>query len=471
MPRTDRPARRPASGSRGGDEQRSRARRLGATEQRERLLSAATETIAERGYASTTIADIAARAGVSRKTFYQHFAGKRECLLAAYDAIVADYMTAATDAYRTGSDPSQRAKAGLSALLERASADPGAMRLVMIEIASAGAEGIARREELFGSCEAFLRKSLALAPRPGTIANPILRAVVGGLARVMYLRIQSGEQTDLPRLVEELASWVSSYAVVPAMTSLRDPRPKRPDMPDGPWGGRAPGTLSLGAPAGRTGDRTIHEQGISRSFLVHSRRERILDAVANLTAERGYDALTVERIAQEAGVPVAAFHEQFAGREDAFLVAYELGHAKGMAIVERAFVAERSWRAAVRAGISALFDFLAAEPSFAHLALVDALIATRRSAERSRRGVGAYAQMLLPGLGQASKGSRPPAVTIEAITGGVFELCASYAQRGRIAELPELAPRATYFALAPFVGAEEAATVATEHSAPERDRQ
>jgi AcrR family transcriptional regulator len=430
---------------------------------RNRLLRAMTETIAERGYASTTVADVVTRAGVSRKTFYQHFAGKRECLLATYDAIVADYMAAAADAYRTSSDSSQRAQAGLRALLERASADPSAMRTVTIEVAGAGEEGIARREKLIGSCEAFLRESLALAPRPGTIANPILRAIVGGVVRVMYTHTQSGEQTtDLPQLADDLASWATSYAVPAAMIGFRDPKPNRPGMPDGPWDGRAPGTLSLGAPAGRPGGLASRERGISRSFLVHARRERILDAVANLTAQRGYAALTVERISQEAGVSVAVFHEQFAGREDAFLVAYELGHAKGMAIVERAFVAETSWRAAVRAGISALFDFLAAEPSFAHLALVDAMIATRRSAERSRRGVGAYAQMLLPGLGQAGNGSGPPAVTIEAITGGVFELCASYAQRRRIAELPELAPRATYFALAPFIGAEEATRVATE---------
>ncbi len=429
---------------------------------RDRLLRAMAETIAEEGYSNTTVADVVTRAGVSRKTFYQHFAGKRECLLATYDAIVAEYTAAAASAYRTVSDPSRRAQAGLRALLERASADPSAMRTVTIEIAGAGEEGIARREKLIGSCEAFLRKSLALAPRPGTIANPILRAIVGGVVGVMYTHAQSGEHTDLPQLVEDLVRWATSYAVPATTIDFRDPKPSRPGMPDGPWGGRAPGTLSLGAPAGRTGDRTIHERGISRSFLVHSRRERILDAVANLTTECGYAALTVERIAQGAGVSAAAFHEQFADREDAFLVAYELGHAKGMAIVERAFVAERSWRAAVRAGISALFDFLAAEPSFAHLALVEAMIATRRSAERSRLGVGAYAQMLLPGLGQATKGAGPPAMTIEAITGGLFELCASYAQRERIAELPELAPRATYFALAPFIGAHEAAWVATE---------
>jgi AcrR family transcriptional regulator len=429
---------------------------------RERLLRAMTEATAEEGYASTTVADVVTRAGVSRKTFYEHFAGKRECLLAAYDAIMADYLAAVANAVRTGGGPSQRAEAGLTALFERAAADPGAARLVTVEVAGAGEEGIARREKLISSCETFLRESLALTPRPGTIANPILRAIVGGVVRVMYTHTQSGERTDLPQLVEDLASWVTSYAAVPAMTGFRDPKPNRPGTPDGPWSGRAPGTLSLGAPARRTGGPASRERGVSRSFLVHSRRERILDAVANLTAERGYAALTMERIAQEADVSPAAFHEQFAGREDAFLVAYELGHTKGMAIVERAFLAERSWRAAVRAGISALFDFLAAEPSFAHLALVDALIATRRSAERSRRGVGAYAQMLLPGLGQAGNGSGPSAVTLEAITGGVFELCASYAQRGRIAELPELAPRATYFALAPFLGAEEAARVATE---------
>jgi AcrR family transcriptional regulator len=333
---------------------------------------------------------------------------------------------------------------------------------VTVEVAGAGEGGVARREKLVSMFEGFLRESLVLAPRPGTIANPILRAIVGGVVRVMYTHVQSGERTDLPRLVEDLVSWATSYSAPAAMIDFRDPKPSRPGMPDGPWGGRAPGTLSLGAPAGRTGGPGSRELGVSRSFLVHSRRERILDAVANLTAERGYAAVTVEGIAHEAGVSVAVFHEQFSGREDAFLVAYELGHAKGMAIVERAFLAETSWRAGVRAGISALFDFLAAEPSFAHLALVDALIATRRSAERSRRGVGSYAQMLLPGLEQVRNGSTPPAVTIEAITGGVFELCASYAQRGCIAELPELVPRTTYFALAPFIGADEAARVATE---------
>jgi hypothetical protein len=58
-----------------------------------------------------------------------------------------------------------------------------------------------------------------------------------------------------------------------------------------------------------------------------------------------------------------------------------------------------------------------------------------------------------------SRTSEPP-VAIEAIAGGIFDLCLHYSFQGRIAELPELVPAATYIALAPFLGAKEAARVA-----------
>ncbi len=69
------------------------------------------------------------------------------------------------------------------------------------------------------------------------------------------------------------------------------------------------------------------------------------------------------------------------------LVAFEVGQGEALAIVESAFVAESNWRLAVRAGIAALFDFLASEQIVAHIALLDALIATEHTAAwtRSRR--------------------------------------------------------------------------------------
>jgi AcrR family transcriptional regulator len=236
-------------------------------------------------------------------------------------------------------------------------------------------------------------------------------------------------------------------------------------LPPGLVGGRAPGTLAAGAAATTAGGRrrglTRGKHSVSRSLVVHNQRERILDAVANLVAQDGYAALTVDGIAERAAVSLHAFYEHFSGKEDAFLVAYELGHAKGLLIVERAFATQSDWRLGIREGISALLDFLAFEPAFAHLALVDTLTATRRVAEHATEGVAAYAAMLIPGAEQATDLVLPPAATIEAIAGGLFELCLTYALLGHIERLSELLPRATYFALAPFIGPEQAAHVAT----------
>jgi hypothetical protein len=96
------------------------------------------------------------------------------------------------------------------------------------------------------------------------------------------------------------------------------------------------------------------------------------------------------------------------------------------------------------------------------MALVDALIATPRTAERANRGVVRYGQLLAPGFHEGSTENRPPELTIEAIAGGIFELCLAYTAQGHARELTELGPWMTYFALAPFVGTEVAGRVATE---------
>ena len=54
--------------------------------QRERLIAGLAEAVAEKGYGGTTIADITRHAAVSRRTFYEHFDGKDECFVAAFDA-------------------------------------------------------------------------------------------------------------------------------------------------------------------------------------------------------------------------------------------------------------------------------------------------------------------------------------------------------------------------------------------------
>jgi AcrR family transcriptional regulator len=433
-----------------------------AANQRMRIMKAMVDVVGERGYGATTVADLTGAAGVSRKAFYQHFTNKDECFLATYDAIVQDGFDRVASASRGPGKLRQQLGSGLDVLFELAIDHAPMQRLVLIEVAALGPAGIERRERLVGSYEALLRENLGVAPRPGPIRNPLLRAIVGGFLRLLYTHVQRRAQQRLPELIPDLVRWSFSYLPPPeAMNAIADPRPLRPrsDL----VGGRAPGSLSPWSTSsrGRSGYRTPN---VSRSFLVHSQRERVLDAIAQLSAEQGYGHIKVDDIVERAAVSLQAFYEHFADKEDAFLVAYEVGHGKSRAIVERAYDAAPDWPHGVAAGITALLEFLASEPAFAHMALLDALIATPRTAERSNRGVRDYVELLLTGFEQAPEAQRPPDLTIEAVAGGLFELCLTYALQHHVSELAELAPRAIYLALAPFIGTEKAWQVASEPS-------
>jgi AcrR family transcriptional regulator len=429
----------------------------------QRLIQAMIEVVGTKGYRVATVSDVIALAGVSRKTFYEHFANKQDCFFAAFDLVSARVVDQLRRAYGEAVGWPQQVEASIRALFKSAVENPSATRFAMVEIGAVGPAGIARRERSTAEYERFIRDAAALAPDGRPVSGAAVKAIVGGVTRVLTHRVLRGEHRKLLAQVPELVRWAVSYYPTPeAILAQPEAAPPSQARTSGALtGGRAPGTLAphpllisrRGLPRG--------DHNVSRSFVVHSQRERILDAVANLTAQEGYAELKVERIAEEAAVSLNAFYEHFADKEDAFLVAYEVGHTKGLSMVERAYSAQPDWRWGIRSGISTLFEFLSTEPSFAHIALVDALTATQLTAERSTLGVSSLARMLVPGRAEAPGQGAPAAVTIEAIAGGIFELCLNDALGGRIADLPRLAPAATYIALAPFIGGEEAARVAT----------
>jgi AcrR family transcriptional regulator len=429
-------------------------------------MSAMVELVGEHGYGATAVAEVTKRAGVSRKAFYEHFAGKEDCFLATYDMIVGEGYERVAGASREADGPQEELGLGLGALFQRANETPGIQRLVLLEVAAVGPAGIERREQLISSYEGMLRENLGAAPRPGLIPNPLLRAVVGGFLKVLYSRVQGGAQKQLPQLIPDLVRWSFTYLPLPEpMNAIRELRPI--SFPTHLIGGRAPGSLSPRSTSSRRRAANRRTPGLSHSLLVHGQRERILDALALLSAEKGYANLTLEDIAERASVSLQAFYEHFANKEDAFRVAYEVGHGKALALVERAHDSAPDWPHAVHAGVTALLEFLASEPAFAHLALVDALIATPRTAEHATKGFVQYTELLAPGFDESPKGAKPPAVTIEAIAGGIFELCLTYTVQVHAHELTELAPWVTYFALAPFVGTELAGQIACEGSGDE----
>src|SRR5688500_10815012 len=82
-----------------------------AESQRERMLRAMAEAVSERGYAKTPVAEVLRRAGVSRETFYQHFANKDACFLDAFDYAAGILMTEMGEALGIFADPNASERA------------------------------------------------------------------------------------------------------------------------------------------------------------------------------------------------------------------------------------------------------------------------------------------------------------------------------------------------------------------------
>ena len=470
-----------------------------AADQKLRLQLAMIDAVGEKGYRATTIADLVGRAGVSRKTFYEHFKNKQECLLATFDMIAADGGRRAIEAYRqAGGEGRQEAvEAAIRALFEATIDNPSAARLNMVEIVAAGPAGIERRERAIGQYRHFVHGILQRDPDDDTVPDAVVRAVVGGLSRILYSRVRHGRRAELRQLVPDLMRWVTCYRPTPDLLAETEAKTRALRSAQGGalaqggapaeggalagggalaegWapqrdafklsavsGGRGPGTLASSS-GGELGLVRGSMSNVLRSFALHSQRERIVDAVANLIAAGGYTDLTVEKIASEAAMSLQTFYEHFKSKEEALLFAYEVGHARGLTLVERAYAAQADWPSGVKAANATLLQYLGSEPAFAKLALLHMLIATPRTAERANAGITEYLSVLEPGFEETSEHRRPPAITIEAIGGGLFELMNHYVMHDRVQEMSAATVHATYIALAPFIGPEQAAKVACE---------
>jgi AcrR family transcriptional regulator len=419
-------------------------------DQRQRLVEAMILEVAERGYAASTVAGIIERAGISRKTFYAHYPSREELLLAAFDLSSSAILKLVQQASRRTGGSTRRLESAMRRLCRSARESPGAIALCTVDIAAANPAGLARREQLMGAYGGLIQHSLASGEARAKLPTPLQPILAGGVHRVIDARLRSGRARDLNAVALELARWVRSYHPPPTSLGNHTPttQPGGWSSGNGHCGGRAPGTLTL-APA----DYTPPPGKRSRGYVAHTNRERIVDAVARLTAEQGYPALSALSIATDADVPERAFLAQFSSKDDAFAAACEIGHAKGQAIVARAREHAPTWRGGVSAAVTGLLDFLASEPLFTHMAFIDAPLAGPGMAHRTNQHVAAYARLLLDG---APRRRHPPALAAEAIAHSLFELAFTYAASGRTSQLPAAEEYATYLALAPFLGVTEA---------------
>jgi len=179
--------------------------------------------------------------------------------------------------------------------------------------------------------------------------------------------------------------------------------------------------------------------GLLRSFVAANQRERILSAVAQATAELGYAEMSVETIVVRAGVSRRTFYEHFRNKEDAFLAAYDAVVQQLARCIRRAYLNETTVRERLLAGIRAFMQFLASEPEFARLCIVEVLAAGPRAIARRNEAMRMFAEIIEDNIHELIPGCRRAALTAETIVGGIHEVVYRRILADRSDELPGLA--------------------------------
>jgi AcrR family transcriptional regulator len=395
--------------------------------QRERLFAAMVATVAEKGYETTTVADLVELSGVSRSAFYRHFEDKQKCFLAAIEALVEPALKTVQGGLEAPASKAQ-AKKGFEALMALIVSQPAASKMCFVEVYAAGSEGVELVDRTLDAFEIVVKQLLDSTPgHEGTPAE-IVRAIVGGIQKVIHKRLYRGKEEELATLTPQLWDWVFCY-----------PPP--------------PGPLR---PARR---RAVQARPFEERQAASNHPERVLRALAAVVSEKGYPETTVADIVDRAKTSQRTFYEHFANKEDAMVAALDSGSSQMLAAALPAFRRATDWQHAVQATQEAMFSFGVQEPEYARLGAVEMYAAGNRALEQREVVTEGMEGLLAPGY--ELKPDVPP-ITAEAIGGALYALFYDYVKERGPERLPEMVPVAVYMTLTPFLGPEEAYALATD---------
>ena len=151
-----------------------------------------------RSFGEARVADVLERAAISRKTFYEQFADKEACFLAAYDAASVRVRDAVLVASRDAPQRDIAVRSGIDALLTFLAAEPDMARLLVVEVTGAGPNALRRRADAVRNFAAMLAGTdEEHAPLGAQVA-------AGGIWEVVHAWVLDGRAEQLPELSDAL---------------------------------------------------------------------------------------------------------------------------------------------------------------------------------------------------------------------------------------------------------------------------
>ncbi|MGD9737187.1 MAG: TetR/AcrR family transcriptional regulator [Solirubrobacterales bacterium] len=186
-------------------------------------------------------------------------------------------------------------------------------------------------------------------------------------------------------------------------------------------------------------------------------RERLIAAMLDAAATRGYRETNVQDVIERAGVSRPTFYEHFTNKDDCFLAAFDAGARRLRARVSKAATGGEDWRGQVRLALAAVLVFAGDEPQTARTLIVEARAASGEAPQRRielldgfASCLDATARELLP-----LPPDRSP-LTAAGVVGGIEAVLYARLCRGEPELLEDLLPSLMYFAVLPYEGPDAA---------------
>jgi AcrR family transcriptional regulator len=237
-----RPRSRPAQASKRSGESKAHPRREVGGYQRVLLISAMADVVHERGVEAATVAEIAERAGVSRRAFYDLFGTREESFMAALEMTLASGTKRVADAYQPDAPWVERLRAALHALLSYVDERPKQARLCL-DVLNANPATLARRREIMGALTAVVDEGRLESRSAQQLPSVTAEGVVGGMVAVIEARLQTESSGGLADIAGPLMSMLVLPYLGPtvARRELFRPMISPEDSPSEQAGEEAPG--------------------------------------------------------------------------------------------------------------------------------------------------------------------------------------------------------------------------------------
>jgi AcrR family transcriptional regulator len=395
-----------------------------AANQRSRLHGATIEGIAASGYADTSVAELCRLAGVSKKTFYEQFAGKETCFLTTFDLILVKAVKRVNIAYQSSSASREgHMRMVFEVFVDELQTNFKAAHLVIVDALTAGPQVLGRLDEIEGLIASVLSKCLS-SPQGGLTSTPISRAVVGGLFGSAFMRL-CGDEVDLSGLAEEMLQWSAGFQS-PAVGFLE----VRPCI-----------SRSL----------TTQDAMLTPVALGVGRRGAVLRVTLDLVLGEGYEQVCIARIAGEAGLLIYDLPESLQTVDKCFMAVMDAIAEDLIEVLTGPDLVSHDWASAVCHRTEKLLNYVSVNRAYARILVTDPLKAGSVAIEKTMLLWCEIVTVLIKDAPTTCSITMVPA-----IAGALWKTIHRQAARGYTHLLPSLSEHLSYTVLTPLIGADMA---------------